>query len=146
MKNSIIFILLIILFGCTNPSIECTKVDEIMAEEVIIDYFGAISDKKFDDLKILSTQEYVLYEDGAIWNNDSLINLVKSMPQAQIKYELKDFNVKPDCNGAFLSYLNHGIVTLNDTTQIDYHWIESAYVKKVDGTLKLDFLHSTVAK
>jgi hypothetical protein len=146
MKNSFIVFFLFILFGCTNNSNQCNRIDNEKAKEVIVEYFKAISAKNFKGLENLSTPEYVLYEDGVVWNNDSLIALIKSMPQAKIEYEFKDFNFEPDCNGAFINYLNHGILTLNDTTQIDYNWIESAYVKKVNGELKLDFLHSSVAK
>lgn len=146
MKNSLILIILFFLFGCAQKSNQCKKIDDEKAKKIIVDYFKAISDKKFEDLVNLSTQEYLLYEDGAIWNNDSLINLIKSMPQAQITYEFEGFNFESDCNGAFINYLNHGILTLNDTTQIDYNWVESAYVKKVNGDLKLNFLHSTIAK
>lgn len=145
MKN-IYFIFVFLLFGCAQNRQQHQEVDRLEAQQVIHDYFGAIVNKNYDEVKTLSTPDYVLYEDGAVWNNDSLILLLKSMPLASIEYEFRNFNVEPDCNGAFINYLNHGILTLNDSTKMDFNWIESAYVKRVDDELKIDFIHSTVAK
>ncbi|HSR59647.1 MAG TPA: nuclear transport factor 2 family protein [Robiginitalea sp.] len=132
--------------ACGNPPKPCEKVADEEARQVLVDYFRAISDNDFDALKNLSTPDYVLFEDGQIWNNDSLIQALKKMPEASVAYELKDFSFKADCNGSFVSYKNRGMVTLNDTTRLDLNWVESAYVKQVEGVPRLAFLHSSVAK
>ena len=145
MKN-VYFLFVFILLSCAQNRQQHQEVDRLEAQQVILDYFEAIVNKNYDEVKNLSTADYVLYEDGAVWNNDSLILLIQSMPLASIEYEFRDFNVESDCNGAFINYLNHGILTLNDSTKVDYNWIESAYVKRVGDELKIDFIHSTVAK
>ncbi|AHM60804.1 hypothetical protein D770_12750 [Flammeovirgaceae bacterium 311] len=142
----LIIIFIILLAGCGNTTTECEPVNTDQAKQVIVDYFRAISDKDFEGLKRLSTEDYILYEDGLVWSNDSLINSMKKMPQARIDYRFENFSFEADCNGVFVNYLNHGSVTVNDTSRIDINWVESAYVRKVDEQLKLDFLHSTVAK
>lgn len=138
--------LFLLLTACGNRPNLCEKVEDEKARKVIVDYFRAISDNDFEALHNLSTPDYVLFENGHTWNNDSLIQSIQSMPGATIEYEFEAFDFEADCNGSFVHYRNHGKVTLNDTTQLDITWVESAYVKKVDGLLKLDFLHSSPAK
>ncbi len=144
--KSLVLILLLFSYGFSQEQANSEVVNSEEAIQVVKDYFRAIENKDFERAKELSTSDYVIYEDGAIWNNDSLIQFIQSMPLASIEYEFRDFNVERDCNGAFINYMNHGVLTFNDSTKIDYNWIESAYVKKEDDQLKLRFLHSSLAK
>ena len=128
MKNTFV-IPLLLLAACGNPPKPCEQVADEEARQVLVDYFRAISDNDFDALKNLSTPDYVLFEDGQIWNNDSLIHAIKRMPEASVAY-----------------YQNRGMVTLNDTTRLDLNWVESAYVVRAGDGLKLHLLHSSVAK
>ena len=146
MKIPITGTLVLLLAGCASPVKPCEKVEDEKARKVIVDYFRAISENDFEALHNLSTRDYVLFENGHTWNNDSLIRSIQGMPGAVIAYEFEAFDFEADCNGSFVHYRNHGTVTLNDTTQLDITWVESAYVKKVDSLLKLDFLHSSVAQ
>ena len=145
MKN-LLFVLILFSIGCTKPTSECVKLDNNEAKQVIVDYYQALSDRNFVAVKTISTPDFIIYDLGLVWNNDSLINVVKSMPEATFTFEVTEFNFESDCNSAFLNYLNHGIFNINDTTRLEYHWIESGYVKKVGEELKLNFLHSTEAK
>lgn len=138
--------MILFLVGCAKPTSECEKLDINQSKQVVIDYYQAMSDKNFEAMKSVSTSDFIIYEDGKIWNNDSLISLISTMPEASVTFDFKDFNFETDCNSAFVYYLNHGVITMNDTTRIEYHWIESAYIKKFGEELKLDFLNSTVAK
>ena len=145
MKN-LLFVFILFSIGCTKPTSECVKLDNNEAKQVIVDYYQALSDRNFVAVKTISTPDFIIYDLGLVWNNDSLINLVKSMPEATFTFEVKEFNFETDCNSVFLNYLNHGIFNINDTTRLEYHWLESGYVKKVGEELKLNFLHSTEAK
>ncbi len=145
MKNPFLALILL-LTACGNAPNPCEKVADEKARKVIVDYFQAISDSDFEALHNLSTPDYVLYEDGLVWNNDSLIQSIRSMPGVVIEYEFEAFDFEADCNGSFIRYRNHGSVRLNDTTQMDVTWVESAYVRKVGDSLKLAFLHSSPAQ
>ena len=138
--------MILFLIGCAKPTIECEKLDSNQVKQVVVNYYDAMSNRDFEAMKTISTPDYIIYENGKVWNNDSLISLINTMPEAIFTFDFKDFNFETDCNSAFVYYLNHGVITMNDTTRIEYHWIESAYVKKLGEELKLDFLNSTVAK
>lgn len=116
------------------------------AIQLVTDYFRALENKDFERAKELSTSDYVLYENGAVWNNDSLIKVMQKMSPHTIEYTFNDMIVVPDYNGAFIHCKNKCTMAFNDSTTNDYSWIESAYVKKEDDQLKLRFLHSSVAK
>lgn len=146
MKNSLLALLLILVVGCADQPKPCQKIDNQAAKKVILDYFNAITNRDFEGLKNLSTQDYVLIEGGLTWNNDTLIGQIKKMSGARFEYEFRDFEFEADCNGSFVHYRNHGILTIDDTTRMDYDWVESAYLKKINDTLKLHYLHSTVAR
>lgn len=140
------FLSFLLLSACSSASESaCDQLTSEEARQVVVDYFRAISEKDPEGLQRLSTSDYVLYEAGAIWNNDSLITAINSMPQATIVYEFSDIEVETDCNSAFLNYRNHGTLTTPDTT-MHFYWVESALVKRVGEEYLLDFLHSTVAK
>ncbi len=146
MKKYLLICLPLLWTACWNSPEPCQKIANDSAKKLITDYFEAISSNDFEELKNLSTPDYVLYEDGLIWNNDSLINAIQAMPEAEIDYELVDFTFEADCNGTLVRYVNHGRLTLNDTARFNVKWLESAYVKEVAGMPKLAFLHSSPVK
>ncbi|MGB0524849.1 MAG: hypothetical protein ACPGJS_17885 [Flammeovirgaceae bacterium] len=145
MKTFIWFALAFLLFACTPKQESCKQVSSAEAEKVVKDYFIALQERDFEKLHALSTKDYILFDQGFIWNNDSIINVFLKKPTLKINYELKDFNTQTDCNSAFVSYLNYGVIHLGDTSY-NKNWTESAAVRRVDGEVKLAFLHSTAMK
>ncbi len=147
MRNLAIILILFMSGGCSQK--ECRKDDPNIINKIIVDYFNAISGKDYERLFELSTSDFVLFENGAIWNNDSLIQAVKKkymlMPDSKMSYRFENFDTKVDCNSARSVYLNIGTRVLPDTT-IYYNWLESATFTKEAGKWKLEFLHSTRLK
>jgi hypothetical protein len=147
LKKFSIVLYLLLIAGCSVREPE--KSDPKAVNQIIIDYFKAISDKEYDKLYTLSTPDFLLFENGLIWNNDSLIKAVKKKyllyPNGKMSYRFGNFITKVDCNSARTHYLNIGERTLPDTTLI-YNWIENATFVKEHGEWKLEFLHSTRLK
>jgi hypothetical protein len=147
MKNLTVIFAILLLVGCSPK--QCEKDDPKVVEQTILDYFKAISDGEFDKLNSISTIDLVLYEDGLIWNNDSLVQAVKGyldyFPGAEMSYQLENFDTKVDCNSARTKYINIGKLESPDTT-INIKWTESATFIKENGIWKLEFIHSTPMK
>ncbi len=115
-------------------------------KQILIDYFDGIKNMDFNKMKEVTTNDFTLYEDGKIWNNDSLINFIKTFPPFKIDYKFDNFNIQIDNSIGNMYYLNHADMVINDTINMTYDWIECAtFVKKVNGW-KMNFLHSTVKK
>ncbi len=115
-------------------------------KQVLFDYFDGIKNQDFDKMREVTTDDFTLYEDGKVWNNDSIINFVKMFPDATIDYTFDHFNVKVDQSSGYMYYQNHADFTMNDTINMKYNWVESAGFIKTDKGWKMSFLHSTVSK
>ena len=144
--KKVILILLIqvgLLTACKQTN---QKDDPEKLKAVLVDYFDGIKTKDFQKMKDLTTNDFVLYEDGKIFNNDSLIKVINSFPKFTAEYKFDNFDITVDNSSGNMSFLNHGQFVFNDTTHVSFNWLESATFKKVDDKWKLDFLHSTVRK
>lgn len=113
---------------------------------ILLEYFEGIKNSDFEKMKRLTTDDFILYEDGKVFNNDSLFNLIKSFAKFTAQYSFDNFTINVDTRIGNMSYFNHGQFVFNDTTHMTFNWLESAAFIKVGDEWKLQFLHSTVRK
>jgi len=140
-KTLLTLLLLGLLFGCQEEK-KLDNPDQL--KQVLLNYFDGIKNIDLDEMKAVTTSDYLLFENGQVWNNDSIYNFLKALPPFVAVYKLDNFRINIDTETGNIVYYNHADLTMNDTTEIKYDWIESATFKKVDGVWKIDFLHSTV--
>lgn len=143
MKKLMIVPLLAGLFSCQAPV--NTEAEKEQVKQVLTDYFAAIRAKDLEKMNALCTDDYLLFESGMVWNNDSLGHNIMKSP-SEIHFTLDNFNIKVDRESGRITYFNHGDVYRNDSLKRSVDWVESATFRKVDGAWKLEFLHSTVRK
>lgn len=137
---NLLFIVLFLFAGCGHEE----KMDDpALLKEILAKYFDGIKRRDINALNALTTADFVLFENGKVWNNDSLINALNKFQHfdCAVTFEYMGTNVD-QATGAIV-YLNHGDVTY-DTTKMKIDWIENASFRKVNGTWKMNFLHSTV--
>jgi len=106
------------------------------------DYDKPVHLKVFNDLDKMNeatTSDFMLYEDGKIWNNDSLSALLSTFPKYTAIFKFDNFNIDVDSKSGSMYYSNLGNLTINDTTEVASEWIESASFQKVDGIWKINF-------
>ena len=94
----------------------------------------------------ITTNDFVLYEDGKVWNNDSLIKFLNKFPKLTVEYKFDNLIINVDKTSGDMTYFNHADFVLNDTTKMNLNWIESATFRKIDGNWKINFLHSSIRK
>lgn len=140
--TTFLIILLAGMFACQPVNTESEKEQ---VKQVLTDYFSAIRAKDLDKMKALCTDDYVLFEAGMVWNNDSLGNNIRK-GDAEIRFTLDNFNIRVDRESARINYFNHGEAYRNDSLKSTINWIESGTFRKVKGQWKLEFLHSTRRK
>lgn len=109
-------------------------------------YFDGVAKKDLNKLNSVTTDDFVLFEGGRVWNNDSLINSMKKRPQVKLTFRFDSLDVRADHEIGRIIYFNYGDVFVNDTLKRSIRWIESATFRKVKGTWKMEFLHSTDRK
>jgi ketosteroid isomerase-like protein len=122
------------------------KDDPEILKKIIIAYFDGIKTQDLDKLNSLTTSDFVLFEDGKIWTNDSLVTIKDTFKSFKGEWKLENMKVNIDESSGNIVYFNHGDFIFNDTIKMKFDWLESATFKKVDGEWKLSFLHSTVRK
>jgi hypothetical protein len=119
------------------------KDDPEVLKKVLAEWFDGIKTQDLDKLNSLTTSDFVLFEDGRIWTNDSLVRKNPKIKSITRDWTFDFVKVDVDKESGDMVYYNHGVFVINDTLQRKPEWLESATFKKVGGKWKLKFLHST---
>jgi len=141
-----ISILTIILGIGLLTNCEQKKDDPEILKKILTDYFDGIKTQDLEKLNSLTTSDFVLFEDGVIFTNDSLVTMKEKLSSFKGDWKFDNIKVNIDESSGDIVYFNHGDFLINDTIKIKKHWLESATFRKVDGKWKMNFLHSTVKK
>lgn len=153
MKNSIA--VLVLLFG---SFLWAQSANETEFRKLIENSFQEIW-SNLDESKILQyyTEDFLLMEDGEIWNNDSVKVAIKnvkerfeSLENKQNKFErVNKFEfIKSHADGNFgwIAYHNFADILMNGTSIAKIHWLETATFIKEKNEWKIQSLHSTPFK
>ncbi|MDN5288077.1 MAG: nuclear transport factor 2 family protein [Mucilaginibacter sp.] len=131
---------LVMLTGCRQDK---KMNDPQLLKKVVASYFEGIENKDFTRMKAATTTDFILYEDGEVWNNDSAFVNIKAHLPFTVKYTLKDFKIFVDDKSGDMTYLNHADFVFSGTKRKSFDWIESATFRKIDGVWKMNFLQLT---
>jgi len=88
---------------------------------------------------------FYMFDGGARFDGDSLMNLIKAQHAAGKKYEwnITEPDVHVDGDTAWIAYVNQGSITDASGTTTSQKWLESAVLQKKSGEWKIAFIHST---
>tara|TARA_B100000927_G_scaffold286968_1_gene279201 strand:- start:732 stop:1205 length:474 start_codon:yes stop_codon:yes gene_type:complete len=146
MKKPLILLISISLLSCS----QVTNTDEITEQDVkdtILGMFNSFSVESSDKNNFYNyvTDDYVLYEIGKEMNATEFIEFASTFNTIEDDWEVTDWNITIDKESAHAFYKNNGrFITLNDGKKmlLNYEWLESAYLVRVDGKLKIRFYFS----
>lgn len=136
------FILILGLLASCKPK----RDDPEILKNILTEYFDGIRTQDLDKLNSLTTKNFVLFENGKIWTNDSLVTIKERYASFKGEWKLDSMKVNIDESSGDIVYFNHGIFIMNDTLKMEFDWLESATFRKVEGAWKLNFMHSTIRK
>jgi len=143
MKKIMILLIAFLLNGCTSN--QKISEDEVMNTLLgMFDSFSVESSNK-ENFNNWVTDDYVLYEMGRTFTASEFLEFASSFNTIEDDWELSDMTISIDDKTAHAYFKNKGrFVTLNDgqKTLLNYEWLESAYMVKVDGKLKIKFYFS----
>ena len=139
--NRFFYLVLFILFFNVNSFCQKEK-DSIEAS--ISKFFDGLSQIDANKLKAYTTDDFILLENGQLWNIDTLVNKMSDPKNAGIKRVNKFQFIKTEQSGnvAWVSYHNSADFSLNEKKQT-VNWLESAVLEKKNGRWKIKLLHST---
>ena len=145
MKKTILILFFALTLGCNKYP----PITEEMVIEKVYDLFRAIESENEDRSKFFDvvTDDFLIYEIGQEINKDDFLEFVESFNVVVDDWELSDFKVSLDYNSAHVYFKNKGrFVTFNDgkKTLLNYQWLESAYLVKIEDKLKIKFYFSDV--
>jgi ketosteroid isomerase-like protein len=115
-------------------------------EATIIRFFDGLSERNANMIKAHATTDFLLLEDGEVWNIDTLISKI-SAPRRNVKRENSFAFISTEERGnvAWVSYHNTAAFSSGDRQQT-VRWLESAVLTRQEGKWKIAVLHSTRLK
>lgn len=148
----IILLILTLLSTAIGFSQKNTDKDKALIEEVIVKSFDEIWSNM--DSKLIEkfyTKDFILLENGEIWNNDSIVSNFekarlqeKTLPKRINKIDFVEVKIS---NGmAWVAYHNQGTWSLENKFLEKANWLESAVLIYKDKSWKIQMLHSTIVK
>ena len=143
MKKIMILSIALLLNGCTYNQ----KISEQEVMDTLLGMFDSFSVESSNKENFYNwvTDDYVLYEMGRTFTASEFLEFASSFNTIEDDWELSDMTISIDDETAHAYFKNKGrFVTLNDgqKTLLNYEWLESAYMVKVDGKLKIKFYFS----
>ena len=127
------------------------ETDKSQIEKLIIESFDEIwSELNSKNIDKYYTKDFLLLENGEVWNNDSISNYLdnsvikKPIPVRVNSIEI--IEVKVFKGMAWIAYKNQATFSLENKTLGKAHWLESATAILTENGWKLEMLHSTRTK
>jgi len=144
-------IVLMICFTTTSFGQSSIETDKSRIKELIVKSFEGIwSELSSKNMDKYYTKDFLLLENGKVWNNDSIANylnnaiLRKPNPIRRNTIEIIEIRV---ANGtAWVAYQNYATFSMDSKIIRKAHWLESATAILTDNGWKLEMLHSTRIK
>ena len=144
-----LLILLLLLTSCVS-----SNQSDITEEEVknkLYEFFDVLSIDNPDKNKLydLVTDDYFIFENQKKYSMEEFIAFVNTFKIIENNWELSDFEIDIDKNSAHVSLRNIGkflVETDSGHVNMDFNWLESAYLVREEGELKFDFYFSDAVK
>jgi hypothetical protein len=119
--------------------------DAAVAQTIRTMYDAATTDdlKKFDSV---TAPGFYMYDNGQRFERDAIMKLIIAQHAKGAKYvwTVTQPDVHVSCDEAWIAYVNDGSVQPGpDAAAMPMKWLESAVLRREDGTWKIVFFHST---
>jgi len=117
-------------------------------QQVVIKMFDALSNRDSMGLKFYCAQDILLFENGQVWDMDTLITkaiLLNTAPDYKRTNSFEFLDTKVNNNTAWVSYNLRSDITRNGK-QGSAHWTETVILIKEKNQWKIKLLHSTLIK
>lgn len=114
--------------------------DPAVLQRLVGEFFRGIEEKDTVKLRRITTADFVLYEEGKVWNNDSgFANIRRNLPFT-VKYQLSGFAIHVDEHSGDARWMNHADFVFDDTARESFDWVESGTFRKERDGWKINFL------
>ena len=137
-------IFLYALIVSTSLWTESLSEDEVISK--LNQFFELLDLEVYEKEKVstILTDDFLIFEMGKAWNMDEFDEFIKEASKTTIStnWALSNYVVSIDDNSAHISYVNDGVFETTDNELVISNWLESVYLVREEGELKLKFLQS----
>ena len=144
-------IILLICFTTISLGQSSIKTDESLIKELITESFDEIWSKlNSKNIGKYYTKDFVLLENGEVWNNDSIANYldiaILRKPNPKRVNTIEIIEIKIANSTAWVAYQNYATFSIENKIIRKAQWLESATAILTENGWKLEMLHSTRTK
>ncbi len=122
--------------------------NELAVQQTVFKTFEALSNRDSVGLKMYCSKDVKLYENGAIWNLDTLIRkaiLLNKATDFKRKNSIDFISTRINKKTAWVTYNNQADITMNSKHNT-IRWLETVVLVKEKKNWKIILLHSTLIK
>lgn len=147
-RNPMILMIFCVTISFGQNTIET---DKSHIKNLIIESFDGIwSELNSKNIDKYYTKDFLLLENGVVWNNDSISNYldkaVLKNPNSNRVNTIEFIEVKVSKGMAWVAYKNQATFSLDNEVIRNIHWLESATAILTENGWRLEMLHSTRTK
>lgn len=145
MKKNILFTLLMTaIFSCQPETGNQNKKNEL--KNVVAAYYDALAKKDIQKLNTLTTANFILFDEGVIYTNESAVSAVDQLKPFVVTFTFDSLNIHIDKDEASAYYFREANFIFEGSTNKPVRFLESATFHKAGNKWKLRFLHSSIRK
>ena len=111
--------------------------------------FFEVLDNDLDSFDSMVTDDFFIFENSRRYTKKEFIDFVKSFDIISSKRKFEDITIDSDFKSAHISLKQFGEFIINTPegkVKLEFEWLESTYVVKVEGKLKFKFYFSEAIK
>ncbi|WP_020604220.1 DUF4440 domain-containing protein [Spirosoma spitsbergense] len=147
MKKSFLAVVILIMVSTCLRAQSQGRSEKTKVNQAVTKLFDGIATVDTELMKQYATDNFLLLENGAVWNMDTLINKLtrpKGRSFSQINH-LDFMETEVTGSTAWVAYNNAADITIDGKTTT-IKWLESAFLVRQGKDWKIRLLHSTVLK
>ncbi len=143
MRKTFVLILLSVASLCLNAQTK-TNMEQAKVNKAITKFFDGIATLDTKMMKQYTTKDFLLLEDGAVWNLDTLLRKLNPLKSVSFSRTNQLNFIQTDVKGnvAWVAYNNAAAMSVNGNRR-NVQWLESAVLVKEANDWKIQLLHST---
>jgi hypothetical protein len=146
MNTKLFFCILILVFAFSCRSGVDSNASKEELREVWSGWYNALAKKDLAGMKELTTSNFIMYDNGVVYNNESALRSLEGMDNFTATFKFDSLNTHIEKLNASAYCQREATFTMNDSTWAPVHFLESATFRKEDNKWKLRFLHSSLKK
>jgi lysophospholipase L1-like esterase len=117
--------------------------DSTTLQRLIETYFDGVATKSFVELESVVTRDFSIYENGKVWNNDSVFHNIQYNQPFSVKFTLTDFHIFTDTRLGEARYHSRADFVVQDTVKFTLNFLETATFRKTGAGWKIGLIHVT---